>query len=417
MTPPTRSLQATTGPLQGPVRGRPEADTGTSRLALAALPGGAAASLDSIGTSGRRPPAGGAQDGQKTEWKDGSGSPGTEHYVQVEKPPSKRRKSYIDACESGDWTLVLGDLTTGEVKRLAYKCKSWRHTGPCAQARNAQDFARINAALERHPIEDIVYLVVTFPQRGRTVRQGYEALAAAWPKLRKRLVREYGPIEYVGVAEEHRTGWPHMNLILVNAQLGRACQGDGWKIERKRMLPHLQACGFGVQRWLEPARSRGSLAGYLTKLAASFGSTVGEVAKLSQVPLTAPPGFRRLRSSRGFLPSKPKDKNITGWIAVNSTGLPLRPLNDVQLSVVPKGRPLDPSILEQLEDAIGPPLSLTRARPSSAAADCTPRASLLLGAAAKALNRSRVDVGRVRAPPGCPSRPFRESSPGGSPTI
>lgn len=407
MTLSTRSVHATTAPPEG-ASGRHDfrplitSGGGSLRAVPGGPGGGAAASLDSIGTSGRRPPAEGAQEGQKTEWKDGVGSRSTEHYVQAcetGSKPSRFRKTYIEACESGDWTLVLGDLTTGELKRQAYKCRSWRHTGPCAKARNAQDFARINAALERHDIEDIVYLVVTFPQRGRTVRQGYEALADAWPKLRKRLVREYGPMDYVGVAEEHRTGWPHMNLILVNKQLGRACQGDGWKIERKRMLPHLQACGFGTQRWLEPARSRGSLAGYLTKLAAQFGSTTAEVVKLSQVPLTAPPGFRRLRSSRGFLPAKTKDPNVTGWIAVNSTGLPLRPLNDVQQSVVPQGRPLDPSILEQLEAAIGPRPSSARARPSSAPADCTPRAMLLLGAAAKILNRSRVNVGRERSPP------------------
>jgi hypothetical protein len=42
------------------------------------------------------------------------------------------------------------------------------------------------------------------------------------------------------------------------------------------------------------------------------GHTVGEVTKLSQAPTIAPSHFRRLRSSKGFLPPKRRDPDITG---------------------------------------------------------------------------------------------------------
>jgi hypothetical protein len=45
------------------------------------------------------------------------------------------------------------------------------------------------------------------------------------------------------------------------------------------------------------------MAGYVVKLAHQETLT-GEVAKLSQVPVKAPRGFRRLRSSPGFLPKR-----------------------------------------------------------------------------------------------------------------
>lgn len=60
----------------------------------------------------------------------------------------------------------------------------------------------------------------------------------------------------------------------------------------------------------EAARNADALAGYLAKLAAEQDTPtppgVGEVVKLTQLPVHAPRGFRRLRSSRGFLPPKPK---------------------------------------------------------------------------------------------------------------
>lgn len=120
------------------------------------------------------------------------------------------------------------------------------------------------------------------------------------------MTRAFGRLEYIIVVERHADGWPHVNILIRNAKLARLCAGDGWKRVRSRWLRgHAQACGFGFITWLAPVKNYNAMSTYIVKLA-------GEMGKLCQVPMNAPRHFRRLRASRGLLPARPKNEEITG---------------------------------------------------------------------------------------------------------
>jgi hypothetical protein len=130
-----------------------------------------------------------------------------------------------------------------------------------------------------------------------------------WNRLIKRMRREWGKFEYVAVVEQHQNEWPHINLIVAGGDFAAAVAGYGWKDVRREGSPFqlmTRECGFGIRLWVEPVRSVVRIGPYASKLS-------GEVSKKSQVPTAAPRGFRRLRSSKGFLPAaRIKNPDITG---------------------------------------------------------------------------------------------------------
>jgi len=65
---------------------------------------------------------------------------------------------------------------------------------------------------------------------------------------------------------------------------------------------------------IEQARSKNAVAGYVTKLATELGGLPAEVTKTSQAPVNAPSHFRTLRSSKGFLPPRYKNPDVTGCL-------------------------------------------------------------------------------------------------------
>ena len=220
------------------------------------------------------------------------------------KPP--REPNYICACRQGKWTIVTWDKDDPDNKQFhQFKCRSWRHEGDCRRWKNAQDFARIKSAIDSRDQAHFVYIVLTFNQRKwKDPRPVYKGILQCWDKLRKRTQRRWGPIEYVNVIEQHKTGYPHLNLLVYNQDLAESCQDDGWKrIRRTWLEPNAVESGFGYRTWLEPMRDAGGMAGYFAKIAdGNAQSLAQEVSKISQVPLAAPKNFRRLRGSVGFLP-------------------------------------------------------------------------------------------------------------------
>ena len=139
---------------------------------------------------------------------------------------------------------------------------------------------------------------------------------------------------WVSVVEQHRpkppsfAAWPHVNVVVTWPWL--ADQIRSW---RRGTVPHkktgkptedgrvptgdvleaIVGAGFGYQSWALVADSTKALAGYFVKIA---GETVGEVSKLTQRPVSAPAGFRRLRSGRGFLP-KPYSSRVSGTLVTS----------------------------------------------------------------------------------------------------
>jgi hypothetical protein len=224
--------------------------------------------------------------------------------------------SYVRACHEEAWSLALWrrdgqplDEAGAWWRTVGYRCKSWRHAGDCGRQRAAEDVRRIQAGLAHERVEDLVYLVATWDQArfGGDYAAAYRGILRCWSRLRKRLIREWGALRYVAVVERHASGFPHLNVILINPRLGSACRGDGWKAVRSGWLREaLVDCDFGPISWLEPVRSRAAISTYVAKLA-------GEIGKASQVPLEAPPHFRRLRASRGLLPPPPSPSaDLTG---------------------------------------------------------------------------------------------------------
>lgn len=123
------------------------------------------------------------------------------------------------------------------------------------------------------------------------------------------MILKWGPIEYIQTWERHRSGWPHVNVLVSNGPLAKACAGWGWVDVRRDWLIHeAVASGFGKVVYIKPMEDRLKMAGYLTKLAQEL---TGAGFK-NQVPRNAPHHFRRLRASRGLLPKPYKDPDLTG---------------------------------------------------------------------------------------------------------
>jgi hypothetical protein len=150
--------------------------------------------------------------------------------------------------------------------------------------------------------------------------------------------------------EAHRSGWPHVNLLVWCPELAEllraeheerlndpeiadaiALSRDAW--QRKEPVPsHVRAlarraslvggalralavdAGWGPESTAEAARSSEAIAGYVVKLAGQHDASVGELAKITQAPLNAPVRFRRLRSGKGFLPPRHSDPDVTGCL-------------------------------------------------------------------------------------------------------
>jgi len=138
----------------------------------------------------------------------------------------------------------------------------------------------------------------------------YFKAGKCWDKFRKRLVRLYGPIEYVQTLERHKKGGCHVNVVVGSADLAQVVEND-WRLWRRSVLvPMATDCGFGPVCWVERCdEASGRLAGYITKLASELTGAEGK----SQIPEDAPPHFRRLRASRGLLPPVPVSE-LTGQL-------------------------------------------------------------------------------------------------------
>jgi hypothetical protein len=247
--------------------------------------------------------------------------------------PGRTPLKSVHACERESWSLLSWpkgavDLETGELKVNAearpgvrpFLCGSWR-CRRCARIRGASDFVRAREAILKRSWW--VYVVLTFDPAGyRDPWSAYNAAGTCWDRhLRQSLRRRGGKLEYFQTVEAHRSGWPHVNLMLSGADL-RAWVEELGVVQReittpqgrtriallprrwrKRLRSAAMRAGFGKVCWAEvvsPERSE-SMAGYLLKLARELTGGVGG-KKGEQSPIGAPKGFRRIRASRGLLP-------------------------------------------------------------------------------------------------------------------
>lgn len=229
----------------------------------------------------------------------------------------------VQACGARSWHLELKRKATGEVSRVRFRCKTWR-CPDCRRGVAAVDFARISEALAGIPEGECLYMVATLDQRadaarGMTAEDAYgDVLVRRLQSFIQWIRRNHDPrARYVLTVEQHRTGWPHVNIIFHAPELARLLavgpkRQDG--LAPYWLCKAAVSCGLGRRLWAEGPRSSGKrLAAYIVKLAHQETLPLaGEVAKLAQVPVTAPRGFRRLRASRGFLPKRMGRGEYTG---------------------------------------------------------------------------------------------------------
>jgi len=226
-------------------------------------------------------------------------------------------------------------------------------------------FARIRDATAPLDGRGFVFFVLTLDRAGyyskrpwRDANEAYKALGGMSERFLKRVRRwmerngmsAFGS-EWVAVVEAHRSGWPHMNLLVYAPELAEHLEREhaepsqaGLSPRECSLLPTEIAdsavgAGWGRQSTGERVRDRHAVASYITKLAGSADAAGAEVAKITQAPLSAPVRFRRLRSGRAFLPPRNKNRDFTGTLvrrsAYNGT-IHVVPLHDVRPDLAPE---------------------------------------------------------------------------------
>lgn len=214
------------------------------------------------------------------------------------------------ACINDAWHLSLASKKTGECVRIPFKCKSWR-CPRCARGVAAMDFSRIRDGLLDCDPNDLVFLVLTLDQKaeeanGLTARTSYATVQRRWQTLIQRIRRTYGEAKVVRTTEQHRSGWPHLNVVLKSPGLAASLKDrikKGQRTVTGELRDAVVNAGFGPVAWVDRPRDVAAIAGYVVKLA-HRETLVGEVTKLSQLPVMAPFRTRRLNSTPGFLPKK-----------------------------------------------------------------------------------------------------------------
>jgi hypothetical protein len=217
---------------------------------------------------------------------------------------------YITACECQAWSLKVWPKDHPEqATQVPFKCRSWRHGGDCRLWKGAQDFARIKEAMEKH--SHWSHLCLTFQNQSKsTPFELFKVAIYCWSRLRKRIIREYGDIQYIQTWERHKSGFPHVHIALSNIEMYEREFSGGKETFDELIRNHAVESGFGKRGWLEPLRDQSAFAGYLTKLARELTGR----GKDYQIPTNAPKHFRRLRASVGLLPPKHKNPDITGML-------------------------------------------------------------------------------------------------------
>jgi hypothetical protein len=216
----------------------------------------------------------------------------------------------IDACQDKTWSIVTWSKADGEnPKVFPYVCRSWRHEGECRAACGACDFARIRVALSEH--SHWTYIVLTYPARDWPDKTTlFRFGVVSWSRLRKRIIQKFGNIKYIQTWEVHKSMYPHVNVVISN----EAMHAKALKLydpERPDWLSLMAVpCGFGPQAYCEAIRGHERMAGYLTKL----GLELTGAAVKDQTPVNAPRHFRRIRASRGLLPPRTTNPDITGQL-------------------------------------------------------------------------------------------------------
>lgn len=134
-----------------------------------------------------------------------------------------------------------------------------------------------------------VRFVTLTARPGLTISRTLLSFAAAWPKLNKRIRRNWPEWEYVAVAELHKSGKMHMHLV------GTCGASTHW------LHTNAYQCGLGYQAKAIAVGNGNQCGGYVTKY----------LSKSLSVSAW-PANFRRVRRSQGW-PDLPPHTLADGW--------------------------------------------------------------------------------------------------------
>lgn len=195
-------------------------------------------------------------------------------------------------------------------------------------------------------------------QPWRTAHDAYRALSRMTGEFLKRLrkwmrIRGWTPLgnQWVATVEAHRSGWPHMNIVLwapeladwisaeKNERLADGMSERDSSLVSRDLADIVTSSGFGLVSTAERARSPDEALGYIVKVAGKFDESLGELAKMTQLPVNAPFRFRRIRSGKGFLPRRRKAEGVTGTLL-------RRFVFEGFVAVEPLHRVKDPSLID-----------------------------------------------------------------------
>lgn len=224
-------------------------------------------------------------------------------------------------CQTNGWTLQGTSTSTGEWTLWRFRCRSWR-CRRCAPRVNARDAERIEEALGPVPLDQVLFLTLTFdPARYGSPGAAWRETRECWKKLRDELAYRYGEgqgrgkrkarLVYVQTWEQTRNGWPHVHALVWSSALAADMKSRGsyqlivrgeprpvWRWGSQVLRGAAVRAGFGEVVDVQfPRRERGQLAAYLVKIASELTGS----AKKDQTPVAAPKGFRRIRATPKFL--------------------------------------------------------------------------------------------------------------------
>lgn len=274
------------------------------------------------------------------------------------------------------WKKAAPDLKS----RSPYKCRNWRCPGAdreCAKHEQHVTYARMKEGIERDQLDGrgFVFAVLTLDREGhfsdgkkrwQNSDEAYAALSRMTRKFFERLrrwmkragMRPLGR-EWVATVEAHRSGWPHVNILLWSPELAdyvereQVFYADTWQkagFSATQFPPVLlelaRSSHWGTRATIERVRSQDAVLNYVAKLAGEAGQAMSEVAKLTQLPLNAPTRFRRLRSGKGWLPPRRKSVDGTGSIMMRKFDR-----NDGTPHAMPVATIKDPTLAAHMAEA------------------------------------------------------------------
>jgi hypothetical protein len=222
---------------------------------------------------------------------------------EISQLPNAARK-----CVNAKYALEV--IQNGKVSYVRAFCKTWK-CPICASYVRAVNYCQVRDTLKQYELSSIFYAVNTVSSTVLTnvldinADESYEYVYKCWKRMYQRIRRHYSDIKMIQTVERQGNKYAHLNNIFVSKQLS-----EDWIASPLTVSSWYnkisQEAGFGHMTSFAPVDNVEGMASYITKISnkGDDGSTVNQsshITKLTQLPLNAPKGFRRLRSSKGFL--------------------------------------------------------------------------------------------------------------------